>query len=517
MKQSMKRFYGTLATVAFISGVTGAFAVSLVQKTSHQQMVSQEVQAALYGSTPLEEPKLMTLSTSASMPNQPVDLTSAAEKGCNAVVYIKVVIGGETRTIEYRDPIEDFFGDFFGRGGGGTQRRQIQTPKKEAAGSGVIISSDGYIVTNNHVVQQANEITVTLNDNREFSAKVIGTDPDTDLALIKIEGTGFPTLVIGDSDALKVGEWVLAVGNPFNLTSTVTAGIVSAKARNLGANNKGIESFIQTDAAINQGNSGGALINARGELVGINAMLYSNTGSYTGYGFAIPVSIMKKVVADLKVYGTVQRALLGVSGMTLHDYIDAQKHKDEKFKADFGTNDGVYVAEVAEDGAAAEAGLKAGDVIVSIDGKKVTKMSELQEATTKYHPGDKAQVGYIRDKKEKSTTITFRNAKGTTKVMKSLSMDVLGAEFKEVPDGLKKNLGISNGVMVKEVKNGKFKEAGIQKGLIILKINGQNIKSVNDIETAFKQAQISEDQTMWIWGKTDDGTTVSKAVQLGSE
>jgi Do/DeqQ family serine protease len=513
----VKRFYGTLATVAFISGVTGAFAVSLVQKTSHQQMVSQEVQAALYGSTPLEEPKLMTLSTSASMPNQPVDLTSAAEKGCNAVVYIKVVIGGETRTIEYRDPFEDFFGDFFGRGGGGTQRRQIQTPKKEAAGSGVIISSDGYIVTNNHVVQQANEITVTLNDNREFSAKVIGTDPDTDLALIKIEGTGFPTLVIGDSDALKVGEWVLAVGNPFNLTSTVTAGIVSAKARNLGANNKGIESFIQTDAAINQGNSGGALINARGELVGINAMLYSNTGSYTGYGFAIPVSIMKKVVADLKEYGTVQRALLGVSGMTLHDYIDAQKHKDEKFKADFGTNDGVYVAEVAEDGAAAEAGLKAGDVIVSIDGKKVTKMSELQEATTKYHPGDKAQVGYIRDKKEKSTTITFRNAKGTTKVMKSLSMDVLGAEFKEVPDGLKKNLGISNGVMVKEVKNGKFKEAGIQKGLIILKINGQNIKSVNDIETAFKQAQISEDQTMWIWGKTDDGTTVSKAVQLGSE
>ena len=517
MKQTTKRFYGTLATVAFVSGVTGAFALSLVQKNSQKEMVTQEVQAALYGSTATEEPKLMTLSTSAAMPNQPVDLTTAAEKGCNAVVYIKVVIGGETKTIEYRDPFEDFFGDFFGRGGGGTQRRQIQTPKQEAAGSGVIISSDGYIVTNNHVVQQANEITVTLNDNREFSAKVIGTDPDTDLALIKIEGSGFPTLVIGDSDALKVGEWVLAVGNPFNLTSTVTAGIVSAKARNLGANNKGIESFIQTDAAINQGNSGGALINARGELVGINAMLYSNTGSYTGYGFAIPVSIMKKVVADLKEYGTVQRALLGVSGMTLHDYIDAQKHKDEKFKADFGTIDGVYVAEVVEDGAAAEAGLKQGDVIVSIDGKKITKMSELQEATTKYHPGDKAQVGYIRDKKEKSTTITFRNAKGTTKVMKSLSMDVLGAEFKEVPDGLKKNLGISNGVMVKDVKNGKFKDAGIQKGLIILKINGQNIKSVNDIESAFKQAQISEDQTMWIWGKTADGTTVSKAVQLGNE
>jgi S1-C subfamily serine protease len=239
----------------------------------------------------------MTLSQEQSIPNQPVDLTSAAEKACNAVVYIKVVTNGKTQTIEYRDPFEDFFGDFFGRGGGGTQRRQIQTPKREGSGSGVIISSDGYIVTNNHVVENADNITITLNDNREFTAKTIGTDPTTDLALLKIEGTDFPTLVIGDSDALKVGEWVLAVGNPFNLTSTVTAGIVSAKARHLGAN--GIESFIQTDAAINQGNSGGALVNARGELVGINAMLYSQTGSYSGYGFAIPTTIMKKVVTDI--------------------------------------------------------------------------------------------------------------------------------------------------------------------------------------------------------------------------
>ncbi|MBQ9641965.1 MAG: Do family serine endopeptidase [Bacteroidaceae bacterium] len=515
MKQSMKRFYGTLATVAVVSGLTGAFAISVVQRNQNRQLVSQEVQEALYGEPAPADPKLMTLSTSPVMPSQPVDLTEAAEKGCQAVVYIKVVIGGETRTIEYRDPFEDFFGDFFGRGRGGTQRRQVQTPKQEGAGSGVLISSDGYIVTNNHVVQQANEITVTLNDNREFTAKVIGTDPDTDLALIKIDGTGLPTLVIGDSDALKVGEWVLAVGNPFNLTSTVTAGIVSAKARNLGANNKGIESFIQTDAAINRGNSGGALINARGELVGINAMLYSETGSYTGYGFAIPVSIMKKVVADLKEYGTVQRALLGVSGMTLHDYIDAQKHKDEKFKADFGTNEGVYVAEVSADGAAADAGLKEGDIIVSVDGKKVTKMSELQEATTKYRPGDKATIGYIRNKNEKMTTITFRNAKGTTKVMKSLSMDVLGAEFKEVPEGLRKNLGIQGGVMVKSVKNGKFRDAGIEKDLIIVKINGQNIKTVADVETAFKQAQQTDDQTMWILAVTQDGTKVSKAVQLG--
>lgn len=518
MKQTVKRFYGTLATVALVSGLTGAFAISIAQRNMNRQLVTQQVQQELYGVASeqnSDEPRLMTVSGNPATPVQPVDLTTAAEKGCQAVVYIKVVIGGETRTIEYRDPFEDFFGDFFGRGGGGTQRRQIQTPKQEGAGSGVLISSDGYIVTNNHVVQQANDITVTLNDNREFKAKVIGTDPDTDLALIKIDATGLPTLVIGDSDALKVGEWVLAVGNPFNLTSTVTAGIVSAKGRGMGATRGGIESFIQTDAAINQGNSGGALVNARGELVGINAMIYSNTGSYTGYGFAIPVSIMKKVVADLKEYGTVQRALIGVSGSTLHDYIDAEKRKDEKFEPNFGTNDGVYVAEVAEDGAAAEAGLKKGDIIVSIDGKKITKMSELQEATTKYRPGDKATLGYIRDKKEKATTITFRNSKGTTKVMKSLSIDVLGAEFKEVPDGLKKNLGITGGVMVKSVKSGKFRDAGIEKDFIILKVNGQTIKTTADIETAFKQAQQSDDQTMWIWGKTTDGTNVSKAVQLG--
>ena len=353
-----------------------------------------------------------------------------------------------------------------------------------------------------------------MNDQREFSAKLIGKDADTDLALIKIEGSNFPTLPIGNSDALKVGEWVLAVGNPFNLTSTVTAGIVSAKSRGLGATQGGIESFIQTDAAINKGNSGGALVNSRGELVGINAMLYSQTGSFSGYGFAIPVSIMTKVVDDLKTYGQVQRALIGVKGMTLHDYIESQKAKDEKFKADFGTNEGVYVAEVTEDGAAAEAGLKEGDIITSLGGKDVNKMSELQEATAKYHPGDKTQIGFIRDKKAKTATITFRNAKGNTKIAKAQTMEVLGAEFKEVPDGLKKNLGIQGGVMVKDLKSGKFKSAGIPKDLVILKINGRNIKTVADIEAAFKEAQTSDDQTLWIWGKMPDGTAVSKAVQL---
>lgn len=507
MKQTTKRFYGTLACVAFLSGLTGAFAFSLSQKSNSASLNSDEA-------TEVDASNFMTLSNSRSLAAQPVDLTEAAEKACNAVVYIKVVMGGKTQTIEYQDPFADFFGDFFGRGQGGTQRRQVQTPKREAAGSGVIISGDGYIVTNNHVVENADEITVTLNDNREFSARLIGNDADTDLALIKIDASDLSPITIGDSDNLKVGEWVLAVGNPFNLTSTVTAGIVSAKARNLGGKKNGIESYIQTDAAINQGNSGGALVNTKGELVGINAALYSQTGSFTGYGFAIPVSIMKKVVSDLKSFGTVQRALLGVSGMTLHDYIDSQKAKDDKFAADFGTIDGVYVAEVVKDGAAESAGLKGGDVITSVDGKKITKMSELQEATTKYRPGDKAEIGFIRDKKVKTVTVTFRNAKGNTNVVKTQSVDVLGAEFKELTDSQKKTLNLSYGVQVSSLKSGYLKDAGVPESFIILKANNQNIKSVSELEQVFKSAQSSDEQTLWIWGKTPAGKAMSFAIQL---
>ena len=253
------------------------------------------------------------------------------------------------------DPFSDFFdpfGGFFGRGNGGTQKRQVQTPKRTATGSGVIISQDGYIVTNNHVVDGADELTVTLNDNKEFSARIIGADKTTDLALIKIDGKNLPAITIANSDDIKVGEWVLAVGNPLGLNNTVTAGIVSAKARSLGAN--GVEAFIQTDAAINQGNSGGALVNTRGELVGINAMLYSQTGSYSGYGFAIPTTIMNKVVEDLKTFGTVQRAVIGIQGGNVKDFVDIQKEEGKEI--DFGTMEGVYVDKVIDDGAAADAG-----------------------------------------------------------------------------------------------------------------------------------------------------------------
>ena len=370
---------------------------------------------------------------------QPVDLTYAAEKALPSVVHIKYVQNSKVKTIDVQsDPFSDFFfdpfGGFFGRGNGGSQKRQVQTPRKTATGSGVIISADGYIVTNNHVVDGADELTVTLNDNQEYSARIIGADKTTDLALIKIDGKNLPAIVIANSDDIKVGEWVLAVGNPLGLNNTVTAGIVSAKARSLGANS--IESFIQTDAAINAGNSGGALVNTRGELVGINAMLYSQTGSYSGYGFAIPTTIMNKVVDDLKKYGTVQRAWVGIQGNNVKDYVDSQK--DQGKDIDLGTMEGIYVAKVLEDGAASDAGIKEGDVIVAVDGEKVTRMAELQEIIARKRPGDKISITYLHEKKKHTETVTLKNEQGTVKVVKHADLDVLGANFREVTDDQKK-------------------------------------------------------------------------------
>lgn len=445
-----------------------------------------------------------------AVPDGRVDLTDAAEKTVNAVVYIKVTSGGKTQTVQTYDPFQDFFGDFFGFGGGGRGQRQIQTPKRTASGSGVIISTDGYIVTNNHVVADADELLVKLNDNREFKGRIIGTDPTTDLALIKVEGKDLPTVTIGDSDKLKLGEWVLAVGNPFNLTSTVTAGIVSAKARSLGQN--GIESFIQTDAAINRGNSGGALVNEHGELVGINAMLYSETGSYSGYGFAIPTTIMNKVVADLKEFGTVQRAVLGVQGRDVTTHIDIEKEKGNE--VDLGTITGVYIAEIVEGSTAEEAGLRKGDVVTAIDGKEVGKMAELQEELSKHRPGDKIKLTYMRDKKVKSETVTLRNAQGTTSVLEQVDMDVLGAALKPLSDDVKRQLGLRYGLEVQAVKNGKMKEAGITKGLIIIAVNDQPARTVEDFEQAVKDANMSQDRTLWIRAITPSGQKRSYVIEL---
>ena len=451
----------------------------------------------------------------AAVPQNPIDLTYAAENAVNSVVYIKVTINGKTQTIQYRDPFEDFFGDFFGRGGGGGSQRQIQTPKRTGAGSGVILTADGYIVTNNHVVQDADELTVKLNDNREFKARIIGLDKTTDLALIKIEAKDLPAITVANSDDLKLGEWVLAIGNPFSLTSTVTAGIVSAKARSLGATPGSIESFIQTDAAINPGNSGGALVNARGELVGINAMLYSQTGSYSGYGFAIPTSIMNKVVDDLRQYGTVQRALLGISGQDVSTYIDAEKEKGRE--PDLGTVNGIYVAEVTADGAAAAAGLKEGDVITSIDGKTIEKFGQLQELLVNHRPGDKVSVTYLRDKKQHTVQITLRNIQGTTTAVKTLDTESMGAALRPLNDQEKQQLNLPYGLMISAIRDGKFKEAGLTKGLIIMKVNEKEMRTTADFEEAVKAANLSPDRVLWIRAKTQSGMNRSFAVELADE
>lgn len=449
---------------------------------------------------------------------QPVDLTVAAEKALPSVVHIKYVQNSKIKTVEVQsDPFSDFFSDpfggFFGRGNGGTQKRQVQTPKKTATGSGVIISADGYIVTNNHVVDGADELTVTLNDNQEHSARIIGTDKTTDLALIKIDGKNLPAITIANSDDIKVGEWVLAVGNPLGLNNTVTAGIVSAKARSLGAN--GVESFIQTDAAINAGNSGGALVNTRGELVGINAMLYSQTGSYSGYGFAIPTTIMNKVVDDLKKYGTVQRAMIGIQGIDVKNYVDSQK--DQGKEVDLGTMEGIYVAKVIDDGAAADAGIKEGDVITAVDEQKVTRMAELQEIIARKRPGDKLSLTFLHNKKKSTETVTLKNEQGNTKVVKNADLDVLGANFREITDAQKKQLNIGYGLEVIKVDNGKMKEAGISRGFIIQRVNNQTVKTIDELQDIVKEASTSKEPVLYIQGIYPTGKKTYFAVPLASE
>lgn len=491
MNQTTKNWLGVAALVFGSSAVTGAVMRSTEMKTE------------------LPSPQR----TVSAAPRGLVDLTQAAESSVNSVVYIKVTMNGRTQRVQVQDPFSDFFGDFFGFGGRGQQpqQREYKSPDRHSSGSGVIISTDGYIVTNNHVVDKADEITVKLNDNREFKGRIIGTDETTDLALIKIDAKELPAIPIGNSDDLRLGQWVLAVGNPFNFTSTVTAGIVSAKARSLGAN--GVESFIQTDAAINRGNSGGALVNERGELVGINAMLYSQTGNYSGYGFAIPTTIMNKVVDDLKIYGTVQRAVLGVAGTDLGNYIDREKAKGNT--PDFGsTVSGVYVDQVSDGSAAQEGGLQKGDVITGIEGKPVSKMAELQERLAQHRPGDKVNLTYIRNKKSNTQSITLRNSQGSTKVLKELDLDQLGVNMKPASDEEKTRLGVSYGLSVNAIRKGKMENAGVTKGTIILQVNDTKMERVEQWEEVVKAANQSSDRTLWIKAVTPSGRKVSYVIDL---
>jgi Do/DeqQ family serine protease len=452
---------------------------------------------------------------------QPVDLTYAADKALPSVVYIKSVQNSKVQTVEYSDPFEDFFSDpfggFFGRGQGNNgqkRQRQVQTPKRAAAGSGVIISADGYIVTNNHVVDGADELTVTLNENsKEYTARIIGADKTTDLALIKIDAKNLPAIVIANSDDVRVGEWVLAVGNPLGLNNTVTAGIVSAKARSMGS---GVSSMIQTDAAINQGNSGGALVNTRGELIGINAMLASPTGSNIGYGFAIPTTIVSKAIDDFKKYGTYQRAMIGIQGGSLKDYIDVMKDQDKDVK-DYGTMEGVRIDKVVEDGAAADGDLKPEDVITEVDGKKVATMGELQGILAQKRPGDKITVKYIRDKKTKTATLTLKNEQGNTKVVKNADLDVLGGSFRAITDAQKEQLNIGYGLEVIKISGGKLKDAGVPKGFIIQRVNDQSVKTIEDLQSIVKEASTSREPVLYIQGIYTTGKKGYFAVPLEND
>ena len=502
MKTTTKFAIGSVAVVALSAGVAGVTAYAMMEKNQDN--------TSFYESFETASPLRTAAFDASSM--QPVDLTKAAESTLNSVVHIMSIQRSKIQTIQGQPDIFDFF---FGDGRG--RQQQVQTPEQRGFGSGVIISKDGYIVTNNHVIDGADEINVKLHDGREMKGRVIGTDPTTDLALVKIEGDDFPAIVVGNSDNLKVGEWVLAVGNPFNLGSTVTAGVVSAKSRGLGANQ--VESFIQTDAAINQGNSGGALVNAKGELVGINAMLYSPTGAYSGYGFAIPVSIMTKVVTDLKQYGTVQRALLGIKGgdfttdLQMNDEVVKEM---EKRMEELGVKEGILVAQVIEGGSAAGI-LKENDVIIKLDGKKLHKFTDLQEALSKHRPGDKVQLTIVRDKKEKEVTITLKNAQGNTKVVKNAGMEILGAAFKPIDTDLRRQLNLGYGLEVTGVSGGKMGDAGIRKGFIILKANGQPMKTVEDLEDVLKAATQTPEQVLFITGMFPSGKRASYAVDLSQE
>lgn len=401
------------------------------------------------------------------------DFVFASESSLNSVVHVTTKV----ETIHFQ---RDIFSEFFyGPGAGGKEFKQFG----EGSGSGVIISNDGYIVTNNHVIEDAKEVEVTLNDNRKYSAKIVGADPSTDIAVLKIQANGLSALPLGNSDAVNVGEWVLAVGNPFNLTSTVTAGIVSAKARNINiisakeGSNAPIESFIQTDAAVNPGNSGGALVNTKGELIGINTAIASRTGSYSGYSFAVPINLVKKVMHDLIDYGVVQRGYLGVRIADITQELKEQK-KLPNLK-------GVYVAGVVDNGSASKAGIKEGDVILKVGSKEVNTAASLQEEVGRRRPGDRIPVT-VRDIKgnEEIKDIVLRNQDGETRLISKEEIKknvALGATFRELTSKEKKELGISNGVKIKSLNAGKLKSIGLREGMIITKVNNDVVSSVEEL------------------------------------
>ena len=474
----MKKTALVIVAAAAVSALAGGLTALGVSKyTSGEGLFQSSNASALWSDTTPQAGNHFAAYQAEQYP----DLTYAAENAVKAVVNIEsireVQYGGRSRGY---DPFYEFFGIPYGGGG----YSEPQTREQRSGGSGVIISADGYIVTNNHVIEEATKLKVKLNDGRTFDAKLVGTDPTTDVALIKIDEKDLPAIPFGNSNDLRLGEWVLAIGSPFDLQSTITAGIVSAKARQLGVipDELRVESFIQTDAAVNPGNSGGALVNTRGELVGINTVIKSSTGSYIGYSFAVPETIVRKVVVDLKEYGVVQRAMLGVRYRAIDDQFIEQMGEE----LGITKTGGLYVNEVVEGGAAEDAGLRKGDIITAIDGKKTNDASAMSEQMAQYRPGDKITIEYNRNGTSKKTQVTLKNKVGKAEPVTADTKDVaeaLGGKFSEVSKSLCEKLEIRGGVQVTSVeRDGLLGRSGIKEGFIITYINDRPVNSLKDLQ-----------------------------------
>lgn len=504
----MKRIATTLLT-AFVGGAVAIGGYKLAENRYAGTLGIEDRQKTYFTANP----STVTSSTGS------LDFTQAASVVAPGVVHIKTKYKAQSRNSEM-----DFFGDFFG----GRGQRAPVTPM--ASGSGVIVSNDGYIITNNHVVEDATEVSVILTDKRQFTAKVIGTDPNTDLALIKVEATNLPVVKIGNSDNVRVGEWVLAVGYPLSLESTVTAGIVSAKARAIGilnqqqrspfgrgeqerpANTSPVESFIQTDAVINRGNSGGALVNANGELVGINAAIASQSGTYEGYGFAIPINLAKKIVDDILKYGSVKRGYLGVNFTELNSEVAKE----------LGTSqiNGLYVADVVPNSGAASAGIRTGDVIVKADGANVVSSSDLQERVARLNPGDKVNVTYLRDGKTYSASIALKgenelnlNASNERNQAAAEIAGTLGARLVPATAAQKQRYRAGSGLIVASIDPNSMFGSSIPKGTLVTTINGKPVNTLTEVSAAIKA---SKDGMVTIDGVTPEGGRLKSTFPLGN-
>ena len=474
-----------------ISGIVGGLTVWLIQQyTTNYSTPHPSRKDTVSSAFPISYK-----ATNVSVLNN--DFSTAVDKSINAVVHIRTIT--ERSNLIY-NPFQSWF---FGT------RPQVQPYIQEGSGSGVIITHNGYIVTNHHVIKNADKIEVTLNDKRIYTAQLVGADPSTDLAVLKIDEENLPFIIFGNSDELKVGEWVLAVGNPFNLYSTVTAGIISAKGRSIHViennpenGNFPIESFIQTDAAVNPGNSGGALVNIQGELIGINTAIASNNGAYQGYAFAIPVNVVKKVVSDIIEFGAVQRAYLGVS---ITD-IDANFAKEKNIQ----TLNGVYVHDVLPGGAAEESGIRPGDIITKINDKEITKISELQEQLSKYRPGDKIKVMILRKNNPLSLEVVLKNKNNQTSLIKrenkrSFNLTAFGASFEDITEEESKKLGIDGGVKITHLDPGKLMAVGIKKNFIITSVNKKKIRSVSELKEALENLENKNGSVVLIEGVYPNG------------